>query len=143
MVVIANLQYGWTLFVNPIDQKYHWGKAAIQVAFTIFVLTETWLVPFEGYLIDKFGPRIMIAGSGALVAIAWAINSVANSLFLLYLAAAIGGIGAGGVYGGSVGKALKWFPDRRGLAAGLTAGVRRRIGADRDPDRQHDQVERL
>jgi MFS transporter, OFA family, oxalate/formate antiporter len=121
MVMIANLQYGWTLFVNPIDQKYHWGRAAIQVAFTIFVLTETWLVPVEGYLIDKFGPRIMISGSGVLVAIAWVINSVADSLFLLYLGAAIGGIGAGVIYGGSVGNALKWFPDRRGLAAGLTA----------------------
>src|SRR6201987_549045 len=121
MVMIANLQYGWTLFVNPIDQKYHWGRAAIQVAFTIFVLTETWLVPLEGYLIDKFGPRIMISGSGVLVAIAWVINSVADSLFLLYLGAAIGGIGAGVLYGGSVGNALKWFPDRRGLAAGLTA----------------------
>jgi MFS transporter, OFA family, oxalate/formate antiporter len=121
MVMIANLQYGWTLFVNPIDQKYHWGRAAIQVAFTIFVLTETWLVPFEGYLIDKFGPRIMVCGSGVLVAIAWVINSVADSLFLLYLGAAIGGIGAGVIYGASVGNALKWFPDRRGLAAGLTA----------------------
>src|SRR4249919_2653852 len=121
MVMIANLQYGWTLFVNPIDQKYHWGRAAIQVAFTIFVLTETWLVPLEGYLIDKFGPRVMIAGSGVLVAIAWVINSVADSLFLLYVGAAIGGIGAGVIYGGSVGNALKWFPDRRGLAAGWTA----------------------
>jgi OFA family oxalate/formate antiporter-like MFS transporter len=121
MTMIANLQYGWTLFVGPIDQKYHWGRAAIQVAFTIFVLTETWLVPIEGYLIDKFGPRIMISGSGVLVAIAWVINSVADSLFLLYLGAAIGGIGAGVIYGGSVGNALKWFPDRRGLAAGLTA----------------------
>ena len=121
MVMIANLQYGWTLFVNPIDQKYHWGRAAIQVAFTIFVLTETWLVPLEGYLIDKFGPRVMVGGSGVLVAIAWVINSVADSLFLLYVGAAIGGIGAGVIYGGSVGNALKWFPDRRGLAAGLTA----------------------
>jgi OFA family oxalate/formate antiporter-like MFS transporter len=121
MVMIANLQYGWTLFVNPIDQKYHWGRAAIQVAFTIFVLTETWLVPIEGYLIDRFGPRIMISLSGVLVAIAWVINSMADSLFLLYLGAAIGGIGAGVIYGGSVGNALKWFPDRRGLAAGLTA----------------------
>jgi MFS transporter, OFA family, oxalate/formate antiporter len=121
MVMIANLQYGWTLFVGPIDQKYHWGRAAIQVAFTIFVLTETWLVPIEGYLIDKFGPRIMISGSGVLVAIAWVINSYADSLTLLYLGAAIGGIGAGVIYGGSVGNALKWFPDRRGLAAGLTA----------------------
>src|SRR5437879_11536411 len=121
MTMIANLQYGWTLFVNPIEQKYHWGRAAIQVAFTIFVITETWLVPFEGYLIDKFGPRAMICGSGVLVAIAWVINSVADSLFLLYVGAAIGGIGAGVIYGGSVGNALKWFPDRRGLAAGLTA----------------------
>src|SRR5947208_12525365 len=121
MVMIGNLQYGWTLFVNPIDQKYHWGRAAIQVAFTIFVLTETWLVPIEGYLIDKFGPRIMICGSGFLVAIAWMINAYADSLALLYLGAAIGGVGAGVIYGGSVGNALKWFPDRRGLAAGLTA----------------------
>ncbi|MEA2938329.1 MAG: transporter, family, oxalate/formate antiporter [Alphaproteobacteria bacterium] len=121
MVMIANLQYGWTLFVNPIDQKYHWGRAAIQVAFTIFVLTETWLVPFEGYLIDRFGPKVMVCGSGVLVAIAWVLNSVADSLTLLYVAAAIGGIGAGVIYGASVGNALKWFPDRRGLAAGLTA----------------------
>lgn len=121
MVMIANLQYGWTLFVGPIDQKYQWGRAAIQVAFTLFVLTETWLVPIEGYLIDKFGPRIMISCSGVLVAIAWVLNSVADSLLLLYIGAAIGGIGAGVIYGGSVGNALKWFPDRRGLAAGLTA----------------------
>src|ERR1700694_3514890 len=121
MVMIANLQYGWTLFVGPIDSKYHWGRAAIQVAFTIFVLTETWLVPFEGYLIDKFGPRVMICGRGVLVGIAWVINSMADSLILLYIGAAVGGIGAGVIYGGSVGNALKWFPDRRGLAAGLTA----------------------
>src|SRR5436309_6066757 len=121
MVMIANLQYGWTLFVNPIDQKYHWGRAAIQVAFTIFVLTETWLVPIEGYLVDRFGPKVMVCGSGVLVAIAWVINSVASSLVLLYIGAAIGGIGAGVIYGASVGNALKWFPDRRGLAAGLTA----------------------
>ncbi len=121
MVMIANLQYGWTLFVAPIDQKYQWGRAAIQVAFTIFVLTETWLVPIEGYLIDKFGPKMMVCGSGVLVAVAWYINSIASSLFMLYVGAAIGGIGAGVIYGASVGNALKWFPDRRGLAAGLTA----------------------
>lgn len=121
MVMIANLQYGWTLFVNPIDQKYHWGRAGIQVAFTFFVLAETWLVPFEGYLIDRFGPRLMIFCSGILVAAAWVINSYADSLTMLYAAAIIGGIGAGVIYGGAVGNALKWFPDHRGLAAGLTA----------------------
>jgi OFA family oxalate/formate antiporter-like MFS transporter len=56
MACVANLQYGWTLFVNPIEAKYHWGREAIQVAFTIFVLIETWLVPIEGYLVDRFGP---------------------------------------------------------------------------------------
>jgi MFS transporter, OFA family, oxalate/formate antiporter len=121
MVMIANLQYGWTLFVSPIDQKYHWGRAAIQVAFSIFVLTETWLVPIEGWFVDRFGPRIVVLIGGVLVGIAWAINSVADSLGLLYIAAAVGGIGAGAVYGTCIGHALKWFPDRRGLAAGLTA----------------------
>src|SRR6201984_1645031 len=62
MVRIANLQYGWTLFVTPIDQKYHWGRAAIQVAFTIFVLTETWLVPVEGWLGDRVGPQGVVFG---------------------------------------------------------------------------------
>ncbi len=95
MVMIANLQYGWTLFVNPIDQKYHWGRAAIQVAFTIFVVTETWLVPIEGWLIDRYGPKFMVCVSGILIAIAWVINAAADTLMLLYLGAAIGGIGAG------------------------------------------------
>jgi MFS transporter, OFA family, oxalate/formate antiporter len=121
MVMIANLQYGWTLFVSPIDEKYHWGRAAIQVAFTIFVLTETWLVPVEGWLVDRFGPKIVVFVGGVLVAIAWAMNSAADTLAMLYIAAALGGIGAGGVYGTCIGNALKWFPDRRGLAAGLTA----------------------
>jgi OFA family oxalate/formate antiporter-like MFS transporter len=121
MVMIANLQYGWTLFVGPIDQKYHWGRTAIQVAFTIFVLTETWLVPIEGWLVDRFGPKIVVLVGGILVGIAWAMNSVVSELWALYVAAAIGGVGAGAVYGTCVGNALKWFPDRRGLAAGLTA----------------------
>jgi OFA family oxalate/formate antiporter-like MFS transporter len=121
MAMVANLQYGWTLFVNPIDAKYHWGRAGIQVAFSIFVITETWLVPIEGYLVDRFGPRPVVLAGGLLVGIAWVINSLADSLAVLYIAAAIGGIGAGAVYGTCVGNALKWFPDRRGLAAGLTA----------------------
>ena len=123
MVAIANLQYGWTLFVNPIDSKFHWGKAAIQVAFTLFVLAETWLVPFEGYLVDRFGPRWIVAIGGLLVGAAWWINSGASSLFMLYTGGLVGGVGAGIVYGTSVGNALKWFPDRRGLAAGLTAAA--------------------
>jgi OFA family oxalate/formate antiporter-like MFS transporter len=121
MVQIANLQYGWTLFVNPIDEKYHWGRPAIQVAFTIFVLLETWLVPVEGWFVDRFGPRIVVVGAGVLVGLSWVMNSVASSLPMLYASAAVAGIGAGAVYGTCVGNALKWFPDKRGLAAGLTA----------------------
>jgi OFA family oxalate/formate antiporter-like MFS transporter len=121
MAMIANLQYGWTLFVNPIADKYHWSKAAIQVAFTIFILTETWLVPIEGWAVDKFGPRPVVLAGGLMCGIGWVLNSFADSLTLLYIAAAISGIGAGAVYGTCVGSALKWFPDRRGLAAGLTA----------------------
>src|SRR3977135_3063369 len=88
MACVANLQYGWTLFVNPIDAKFHWGRAAIQVAFTIFVLIETWLIPAEGYLVDRFGPKWVVMGGGILVAIAWALNSTASSLPVLYFAAA-------------------------------------------------------
>jgi OFA family oxalate/formate antiporter-like MFS transporter len=121
MAMIANLQYGWTLFVNPISDRHGWSRAAIQVAFTVFVLTETWLVPIEGYLVDRFGPRPVVLVGGLLCGLGWVLNSYADTLTLLYIAAAVGGVGAGAVYGTCVGNALKWFPDRRGLAAGLTA----------------------
>jgi len=121
MACVANLQYGWTLFVNPIDAKYHWGREAIQVAFTLFVLIETWLIPGEGYLVDKVGPRWVVLGGGVLVGLAWLINAGADSLRMLYLGAVLGGVGTGCVYGTCVGNALKWFPGRRGIAAGLTA----------------------
>ena len=97
MIMIANLQYGWTLFVNPIDAKYHWGRAAIQVAFSIFVLTETWLVPVEGWFVDRYGPKVVVLVGGILVGAAWMMNAVADSLWMLYVAAAIGGAGAGAV----------------------------------------------
>jgi len=121
MSMVANLQYGWTLFVHPMEAKYHWGLAAIQFAFTLFVLVETWLVPLEGYVVDRYGPRPVVMAGGILCGLAWVMNSVADSLALLYVAAALGGAGVGAVYGTCIGNALKWFPDRAGLAAGLTA----------------------
>jgi len=121
MAMIANLQYGWTLFVVPIDTKYHWGRESIQWAFTLFVLLETWLVPVEGYLVDRYGPRPVVLVGGALCGLGWVMNSQAATLGMLYAAAAVSGVGAGAVYGTCVGNSLKWFPDRRGLAAGLTA----------------------
>lgn len=121
MGFIANLQYAWTLFVVPMDAKHHWGQAAIQLAFSIFIVTETWLVPVEGWLVDKFGPRPVVIGGSICAALGWVLDAYAPSLPVLYIAAVIGGIGAGCVYGTCVGTALKWFPDKRGLAAGLTA----------------------
>ncbi len=121
MVMIANLQYGWTYFVDPIDTKFHWGRTDIQIAFTLFVAMETWLIPVEGWFVDRFGPRMVVTFGGVVVAIAWTVNSMASSLPMLYLGAILSGIGAGAVYGTCVGNALKWFADRRGLAAGITA----------------------
>jgi MFS transporter, OFA family, oxalate/formate antiporter len=121
MILIANLQYGWTLFVDPIGKAHGWTRASIQVAFAIFIALETWLTPIEGWIADVIGPKFVIAFGGVMVGIGWVINSYADTLGLLYLAAAIGGIGGGAVYATSVGQAVKWFPDRRGLAVGLTA----------------------
>ena len=121
MILIANLQYSWTLFVGPMDAAHHWGRGAIQVAFSVFIITETWLLPIEGYLVDRIGPRFATMAGGVLVAAGWSLNAYADSLPFLYVGAAVTGLGAGLVYGTAVGNALKWFPDRRGLAAGLTA----------------------
>jgi MFS transporter, OFA family, oxalate/formate antiporter len=121
MAMIANLQYGWTIFVTPIDAKHHWGKAAIQGTFTLFILLETWLVPFEAYLADRFGPRLLVMIGGVMIGFSWVLFSWANTLTALYVGGAIGGIGTGLVYGTCIGNALKWFQARRGLAAGVTA----------------------
>ena len=121
MASVANLQYGWTLFVLPIEHKFGWSKADIQVAFTLFILLETWLVPFEGYIVDRIGPKWVVMFGGVCTFLAWGIDSQATSLGMLWLGGAIGGIAGGAVYGTCVGNALKWFPDKRGLCAGLTA----------------------
>ncbi len=121
MASVANLQYGWTLFVLPIQHQWGWTKAEIQVAFTIFILLETWLVPFEGAIVDRIGPRWMVLGGGIATFLAWFIDSQASSLGMLYLGGAVAGFAGGAVYGTCVGNALKWFPDKRGLCAGLTA----------------------
>ncbi len=122
MMAIANLQYAWTLFTIPLAEALGARLSAVQVAFTLFILAETWLVPVEGYLIDRFGARRVVAVGGLLVGLGWIGSGRADTLRQLYLWYAIGGVGAGAVYGASIGPALKWFPDRRGLAAGLAAG---------------------
>ncbi len=121
MVAVANFQYGWTLFVPPLQKKLNVDQALIQVTFTVFVLLETWLVPFEGWLVDTFGPKLLVMLGGVLAGLGWVGAGKAESLTALYLSYAVAGIGAGIVYGTAIGLAMKWFPDHRGLAAGLTA----------------------
>src|SRR6516162_8127016 len=123
MMAIANLQYAWTLFTTPIQQHLHVSLVAVQWTFTLFVALETWLVPFEGYLVDIIGPRLMLGIGSILVALGWVGSGRAESINGLYFWYALGGIGAGIVYGGAIGNALKWFPDHRGLCVGLTAGA--------------------
>src|SRR5467141_5229155 len=121
MVAVANFQYGFSLFFPPLQKHLHAEQAAIQVTFTLFVLLETWLVPFEVWLVDKFGPRLLVILGGILAGLGWVGAGRAETVTQLYLTYAVSGIGAGIVYGTAVGSALKWFPDHRGLAAGLTA----------------------
>ncbi|RXF75186.1 oxalate/formate MFS antiporter [Hansschlegelia zhihuaiae] len=121
MVMIANLQYGWTFFVPDIQEKFGWDRASIQWAFTLFVLFETWLVPIEGWAVDEYGPRVVVIFGGLMCGVGWVINGIASSLPMLYTGQVIAGVGAGAVYGTCVASALKWFPDKRGLAAGITA----------------------
>ncbi|HET6931982.1 MAG TPA: oxalate/formate MFS antiporter [Candidatus Acidoferrum sp.] len=123
MMAIANLQYAWTLFTKPIQAHLHVSLVAVQWTFTLFILLETWLVPFEGYLVDIIGPRLMLGAGSILVALGWVGSGRAETINGLYFWYAVGGIGAGIVYGGSIGNALKWFPDHRGLCVGLTAGA--------------------
>jgi OFA family oxalate/formate antiporter-like MFS transporter len=123
MLAIANLQYAWTFFVTPLQKHYHTQLAVIQFTFFIFILAETWLVPLEGFLIDKVGPRVIMAIGGVLVGLGWfGSGNWAPTIQSLYFWYVLGGIGAGAVYGGTIGNAMKWFPDHRGLAVGLTAG---------------------
>jgi MFS transporter, OFA family, oxalate/formate antiporter len=123
MMAIANLQYAWTLFTTPLTQSLSATLAAVQVAFAAFVLAETWLVPFEGALVDILGPRTVIMAGGILVGLGWIGSGLTHSLWGLYVSYAIGGIGAGAVYGACIGHSLKWFPDHRGLCAGAVAGA--------------------
>jgi len=123
MMAVANLQYAWTLFTKPIQAHLHVSLVAVQWTFTLFIALETWLVPFEGYLVDRIGPRLMLGIGSIAVALGWVGSGQAETINSLYFWYAVGGIGAGIVYGGTIGNALKWFPDHRGLCVGFTAGA--------------------
>jgi MFS transporter, OFA family, oxalate/formate antiporter len=121
MIMIANLQYAWTLFVRPLQATTGWRLSDIQVAFTLFILCQTWVQPLDGWLIDRLGPRGFITAAGLLCGFGWAGMGYATTLPMLYALYCTAGVGAAFVYSGSIGSALKWFKDRRGLASGIMA----------------------
>jgi OFA family oxalate/formate antiporter-like MFS transporter len=121
MIMIANLQYAWTLFVQPLQAGTGWKLSDIQFAFTLFILFQTWIQPLDGWLIDRLGPRWFISAAGLLCGVGWAGIGSATSLPMLYALYCAAGMGAAFVYSGSIGSALKWFKDRRGLASGIMA----------------------
>jgi OFA family oxalate/formate antiporter-like MFS transporter len=121
MVMIANLQYAWTLFVEPIQAARGWKLSDIQFAFTLFILCQVWIQPIDGWLIDRLGPRGFVSAAGLLCGAGWAGMGHATSLPALYGLYCVAGVGAAFVYSCSIGLALKWFKDRRGLASGIIA----------------------
>jgi MFS transporter, OFA family, oxalate/formate antiporter len=123
MMAVANLQYAWTIFTKPIQSHLHATLVDVQWTITLFIALETWLVPFEGFLVDSIGPRLMLGVGAFAVGLGWIGSGYAESLTALYFWYGLAGIGAGMVYGGTIGNALKWFPDHRGLCVGFTAGA--------------------
>src|SRR6266536_1195334 len=121
MIMIANLQYSWTLFVKPMQTATGWKLSDIQWAFTLFILFQTWVQPAQGFLIDRLGPRLFTTLAGVLCGIGWAGLGLVTTLPMLYTLYVIAGVGAALVYGGCMGSALKWFTKERGLAAGIIA----------------------
>lgn len=118
----ANMQYAWTLFPTLIAKDGLGKLSRVQEVFALFVLLQTWLVPIEGWLVDRIGPRTLTMFGGALIGLAWVMSAQVKTLGdLLLWYGVVGGIGAGIIYGATIATALKWFPDKRGLAAGLVA----------------------
>ena len=121
MIMIANLQYSWTLFVTPMQKASGWKLSEIQWAFTLFILFQTWVQPAQGFLIDRMGPRVFTTAAGVLCGVGWAGLGFVTTLPQLYTLYVLAGIGAAFIYGGCMGSALKWFTKERGLAAGIIA----------------------
>jgi MFS transporter, OFA family, oxalate/formate antiporter len=122
MMAISSPQYVWTLFTKPLQGSLATTLPALQVTLTILIVLQTWLSPLQGYLIDKFGPRLLVATGGLLSGLGWVLAAYATSLTTLYLTyGLLCGIGTGIVYIGIIGLMVRWFPERRGLATGVVA----------------------
>lgn len=122
MMAVSSPQYVWTLFTKPVMALYGVSLSEVQVTFSILVVLQTFFSPFQGYLVDKFGPRLLLSAGAILTGLSWILAARAASLPALYLTYGLfGGIGTGIIYVGVVGLMVKWFPDRRGFATGTVA----------------------
>ena len=122
MMSISSPQYVWTLFTKSFQDSLHSNLPAIQITFSIVIVLQTWLSPLQGYLVDKFGARLLIAIGCLLSGLGWVTSAYATSLAGLYLTYGLFcGIGTGIVYVGIIGLMVRWFPDRRGFATGMVA----------------------
>ncbi len=122
MMSISSPQYTWTLFTGPLSQKLGTTLAQIQWTFSLLIILQTFLSPLQAYLVDRFGPRNLIAVGAILSGGSWVLSSFVGNLELLYITYGVtGGFGTGIIYVGIIGLMVRWFPDRRGLATGLAA----------------------
>jgi oxalate/formate antiporter len=122
MMAISSPQYVWTLFTGPLNQKLGTSLAQLQWTFSLLIILQTWLSPFQAYLVDRFGPRLLIAIGAFLSGGSWVLSAYVDNIWALYFTyGVLGGFGTGIIYVGIIGLMVRWFPDRRGLATGLAA----------------------
>lgn len=122
MMAISSPQYVWTLLTKPLSAKLGVPLPELQVTFSLLIILQTFFSPFQGKLIDRFGPRLLISLGTVMSGLSWVLASLVTSTSMLYLTyGLVGGLGTGIVYVGVVGLMVRWFPDRRGFAAGAVA----------------------
>jgi MFS transporter, OFA family, oxalate/formate antiporter len=122
MMAISSPQYVWTLMTKPLAAKLGIALPELQVTFSLLIILQTFFSPFQGKLIDRFGPRLLISIGTVLSGMSWVLASMVQSVPMLYVTyGVVGGLGTGIVYVGVVGLMVRWFPDRRGFAAGAVA----------------------
>ena len=122
MMAISSPQYVWTLFVKPLQGATGASLPALQITFSLLIVLQTWLSPAQGWLVEKFGPKLLVAFGAALSGLGWVLSAQATSLTMLYFTyGGLCGVGTGIVYIGIVGLMARWFPDRRGFAIGMVA----------------------
>ncbi len=122
MIVISSPQYVWTLFTQPLMASLNTTLAALQITFSILIVVQTFLSPFQGFLVERFGPRVLLSVGGAVTGLSWVLAARVTTLTGVYLTyGLLGGIGTGIVYVGVIGHMVQWFPDRRGFATGIVA----------------------